>query len=113
MRTDASQPTGDGVNANPDAPNTVLCGRWLFATRAGWVTVAALTLGLVAAEFAVGLDRPELILPRSAQAAIAQAAIPGQLIIVVGLIIPMAAFAGISALIFWRRSDDRQQQIVP
>jgi hypothetical protein len=106
MRTDASQRVGDGVNANRDAPNTTLRGRWLVAARAGWVAVAALILGLVAAGFAVGLDRPELIHPRSAQAALAQAGVPGQVTVVVALIIPMAVFAGTGLLIFSRRSDD-------
>jgi hypothetical protein len=94
------------VNRNWDAPNSVLRGRWLLAARAGWIAVAALTLGLVTAGFAVGLDRPELIHPQSAQAALAQAGVPGQVTVVVALIIPMAAFAGTGLLIFWRRSDD-------
>jgi hypothetical protein len=106
MRTDASQPAGGVVNANQDAPNTTLRGRWLLAARAGWVAVAALILGLVTAGFAVGLDRPELIHPKSAQAALAQAGVPGQVTVVVALIIPMAAFAATGLLIFWRRSDD-------
>ena len=46
MHTDARQPVGDGVNANQDAPDTTLRGRWLLAARAGWVGVATLTLGL-------------------------------------------------------------------
>jgi hypothetical protein len=94
------------VNANRDAPNSVLRGRWLLAARAAWIAVATLTLGLVTAGFAVGLDRPELIHPPSAQAALAQAGVPGQVTVVVALIIPMAAFAGTGLLIFWRRSDD-------
>jgi hypothetical protein len=106
MRTDASQRMSDGVNANQDAPSTTLRGRWLLAARVGWGAVAALILGLVAAGFAVGLDRPELIHPPSAQAALAQAGVPGQVTVVVALIIPMAAFAGTGLLIFWRRSDD-------
>jgi hypothetical protein len=106
MRTDASQRMSDGVNANQDAPSTTLRGRWLLAARVGWGAVAALILGLVAAGFAVGLDRPELIHPPSTQAALAQAGVPGQVTVVVALIIPMAAFAGTGLLIFWRRSDD-------
>jgi len=94
------------VNANRDAPNSALRGRWLLAARAAWIAVATLTLGLVTAGFAVGLDRPGLIHPPSAQAALAQAGVPGQVTVVVGLIIPMAAFAGTGLLIFWRRSDD-------
>jgi hypothetical protein len=94
------------VNANRDAPNSALRGRWLLAARAAWIAVATLTLGLVTAGFAVGLDRPELIHPQSAQAALAQAGVPGQVTVVVALIIPMAAFAGTGLLIFWRRSDD-------
>jgi hypothetical protein len=46
MRTDASPPLGEGLNANQDAPNTTLRGRWLLAARAGWGAVATLTLGL-------------------------------------------------------------------
>jgi cation transport ATPase len=106
MRTDPSQPVGDGVNANQDAPNTTLRGRWLLAARAGWVVVAALTLGVATAGFAVGLRRPELIHPQSARAALAQAGVPGQVTVVVALIIPMAAFAATGLLIFWRRSND-------
>jgi hypothetical protein len=106
MRTDASQPVGNGVNANQDAPKTTLRGRWLLAARAGWVAVAVAILGLVTAGFAVGLNRPELIHPQSAQAALAQAGVPGQVTVVVALIIPMAAFAATGLLIFWRRSDD-------
>jgi hypothetical protein len=97
---------GDGVNAKQDAPNTTLRGHWLLAARVGWVAVAALILGLVTAGFAVGLDRPELIHPESAQAALAEAGVPGQVTVVVGLIIPMAVFAGTGLLIFSRRSDD-------
>jgi hypothetical protein len=106
MHTDASQPVGDAVNANEDAPSTTLRGRWLLAARAGWVAVAGLILGLVSGGFAVGLDRPELIHPQSAQVALAQAGVPGQVTVVVALIVPMAAFAATGLLIFWRRSDD-------
>jgi hypothetical protein len=94
------------VNANQDAPNTILRGRWLLAARAGWLAVTAFILGLVTAGFAVGLDQPELIHPKSAQAALAQAGVPGQVTVVVGLMIPMAACAATGLLIFWRRSDD-------
>jgi hypothetical protein len=106
MPIDATQPVGGGVNANQDAADTTLRGRWLLAARAGWVAVAALSLGVVTAGFAVGLRRPELIHPQSAQAALAQAGVPGQVTVVVALIIPMAAFAATGLLIFWRRSDD-------
>jgi hypothetical protein len=106
MRTDASQPVGDSVNANQDAPNTTLRGRWLLAARAGWVAVAGLSLGVVTAGIVVGLRRPELIQPQSAQAALAQAGVPGQVTVVVALIVPMAAFVATGLLIFWRRSDD-------
>jgi hypothetical protein len=106
MHTEASQPVGDGVKANQDAPSTTLRGRWLLAARAGWLAVAGLILGLVSAGFAVGLDRPELIHPQSAQVALAQAGVPGQVTVVVALIVPMAAFAATGVLIFWRRSDD-------
>jgi hypothetical protein len=106
MRPEASQPVGDGVNANQDTPNTTLRGRWLLAARAGWVAAAGLILGLVTAGFAVGLNRPELIHPPSAQAALAQAGVPGQVTVVVGLMLPMVAFVATGLLIFWRRSDD-------
>jgi hypothetical protein len=107
MRTDAMQRKDDGVNANQDdAPSTQLGGRWLLAARTGWVAVAALILGLVTAGFAVGLDRPELIHPQSAQDALAQAGVPGQVTVVAGLIVPMAVFAATGLVIFWRRSDD-------
>jgi hypothetical protein len=97
---------GAGVNANQDAPNTTLRGRWLLAARAGWVAVATLSLGVVTAGIVVGLRRPELIHPQSAQAALAQAGVPGQVTVLVALIVPMAAFAATGLLIFWRRSDD-------
>jgi hypothetical protein len=97
---------GDGVNADQDAPNTILRGRWLLAARAGWVAVATLILGLVTAGFAVGLDQPELIHPQSAQDALAQAGVPGQVTVVAGLMVPMAVFAATGLLIFWRRSED-------
>jgi hypothetical protein len=60
----------------------------------------------------VGLDRPELIHPQSAQAALAQAGVPGQVTVVVGLIVPMAVFAATGLLIFWRRSDDWAAMLV-
>ena len=94
------------MNANQDAPSTQLRGRWLLAARTGWIAVAALILGVVTAGFAVGLDRPELIHPQSAQEALAQAGVPGQVTVVAGLIAPMAVFAATGLLIFWRRSDD-------
>jgi signal transduction histidine kinase len=94
------------MNATQDAPNTILRGRWLLAARASWLAVAAFILGLVTGGFAVGLDQPELIHPKSAQAALAQAGVPGQVTVVVGLMIPMAACAATGLLIFWRRSDD-------
>jgi hypothetical protein len=94
------------VHANQDAPNMQLGGHWLLAARTGWIAVAALILGLVTAGFAVGLDRPELIHPQSAQDALAQAGVPGQVTVVVGLIVPMAVFAATGLVIFWRRSDD-------
>jgi hypothetical protein len=97
---------GDGVNPIQDPPTPTLRGRWLLAARTGWVAVATLILGLVTTGFAVGLDRPEQIHPQSAQAAVAQAGVPGQVTIVVALIIPMVAFTGTGMLIFWRRSND-------
>jgi hypothetical protein len=113
MRTDAEQHRGDGVNANQDdAPSTQLGGCWLLAARVGWVAVAALILGLVTAGFAVGLDRPELIHPQSAQDALAQAGVPGQVTVVAGLIVPMAVFAATGLVIFWRRSDDWAAMLV-
>jgi len=112
MAADASQPVGDGVSANQDAPSTPLRGRWLLVARAGWVAVAALILGLVTAGFGVGLDRPELIHPQSAQDALAQAGVPGQVTVVAGLIVPMAVFAATGLLIFWRRSDDWAAMLV-
>jgi hypothetical protein len=112
MRTNAIKRWGHGVNANQDALSTQLRGRWLLAARAGWVAVAALILGLVTAGFAVGLDRPELIHPPSAQDALAQAGVPGQVTVVAGLIVPMAVFAATGLLIFWRRSDDWAAMLV-
>jgi hypothetical protein len=94
------------VNTNQDAPSTQLRGRWLLAARTGWIAVAALILGLVTAGFAVGLDRPELIHPQSAQDALAQAGVPGQVTVVAGLMVPMAVFASTGLLIFWRRPED-------
>jgi hypothetical protein len=105
MRTDASHPVSDAVNADQDAPNTTLRGRWLLAARAGWVAVAALILGLVAVGFAVGLDRPDLIPQASTRARFAEFGLPDRVTNVVFLI-AMAAFAGTALLIFWHRSDD-------
>jgi hypothetical protein len=106
MRTDPSRRMGDGVNPIQDPPTPTLRGRWLLADPDGLVAVTTLILGLVTAGSAVGLDRPELIHPQSAQAALAQAGVPGQVTIVVALIIPMVGFAGTGMLIFWRRSND-------
>jgi hypothetical protein len=106
MRTDASQPVGDLVNANQDTPNTTLRGRWLLAARAGWVAVATLTLGLVIVGLVVALDRPDLIRQPSARAALAHAGLSNQVTIVVAFLIPLAAAAATGLLIFWRRSDD-------
>jgi hypothetical protein len=105
MPTDASHPVGDGVNANKAASNTTLRGRWLLAARAGWVAVAALTLGLVTVGVVVAFDRPDLIPQPSARAIFAEAGVPDQVTIVVFLM-TVAAFAATSLLIFWRRSDD-------
>jgi hypothetical protein len=112
MSTDVSCSVGVGVNANQNTASTRLRGRWLLAARTGWVAVTALVLGLVTAGFAVGLDRPELIHPRSAQTALAQAGVPGQVTVVAGLIVPMAVFAATGLLIFWRRSDDWAAMLV-
>jgi hypothetical protein len=100
------------MNTHQDAPSTPLRGRWLLAARVGWVAVAALILGLVTAGFAVGLDRPELIHPQSAQDALAQAGVPGQVTVVAGLMVPMAVFAATGLVIFWRRSDDWAAMLV-
>jgi hypothetical protein len=94
------------VNANQDAPNTPLRGRWLLAARAGWIGVATLTLGLVTAGLVVAFNRPDLIRPPSVRAALQQAGVPDQVTIVVAFIVPLAATAAIGLLIFWRRSDD-------
>jgi hypothetical protein len=112
MSTNVSCSVGVGVNANQNTASTRLRGRWLLAARTGWVAVTALVLGLVTAGFAVGLDRPELIHPRSAQTALAQAGVPGQVTVVAGLIVPMAVFAATGLLIFWRRSDDWAAMLV-
>jgi hypothetical protein len=105
MPTDWSQRVGNGVNASQDAPNTTLRGRWLLAARAGWVAVATLALGLVAAGYAVGLDRPDLIPGMSTRAVFAKAGVADQ-VTNVAFLIDMAAFAVTGLLIFWRRSDD-------
>jgi hypothetical protein len=94
------------VNANQDAPNTPLRGRWLLAARAGWIGVATLTLGLATAGLVVAFNRPDLIRPPSARAALQQAGVPDQATIVVAFIIPLSVAAAIGLLIFWRRSDD-------
>jgi hypothetical protein len=99
-------PCGDGVNANQDAPNTPLRGRWLLAARAGWVGVATLTLGLATAGLVVAFNRPDLIRQPSVRAALQQAGVPNQATIVVAFIIPLGVAAAIGLLIFWRRSDD-------
>jgi hypothetical protein len=112
MHTDAMQRRVDGVSGDQDAPSTHLRRRWLLAARTGWVAVAALILGLVTAGFAVGLDQPELIHPQSAQDALAQAGVPGQVTVVAGLIVPMAVFAATGRVIFWRRSDDWAAMLV-
>ena len=106
MRTDASPPLGEGLNANQDAPNTTLRGRWLLVARAGWGAVATLTLGLVVAGIVVALDRPDLIRQPSARAIFADAGVPDQ-VTNVAFIVLIAAFAATGLLIFWRRSDDR------
>jgi hypothetical protein len=67
--------------------------------------VATLALGLVAAGYAVGLDRPDLIPGMSTRAVFAKAGVADQVTNVVFLI-DMAAFAVTGLLIFWRRSDD-------
>jgi hypothetical protein len=105
MHTDASHPVSDGVNANQDAPNTTLRGRWLLAARAGWGAVATLTLGLVTAGVVVAFDRPDLIPEMSTRARFADAGLPDQVTNVAFLIV-VAAFAATGLLIFWRRSDD-------
>jgi hypothetical protein len=106
MRSGASHPVGDGVNANQDAPNTPLRGRWLLAARAGWIGVATLTLGLATAGLVVAFNRPDLIRQPSVRAALQQAGVPNQATIVVAFIIPLGVAAAIGLLIFWRRSDD-------
>jgi hypothetical protein len=103
---DASQPVDDDMSTNQDARNTTLRGRWLLAARACWVVVATLTLGLVTAGVVVALDRPDLIREPSVRAALTQAGLQDQVIILVAFIIPIAAAAATGLLIFWRRSDD-------
>jgi hypothetical protein len=105
MHTDASQPVGDEVKANQNAPNTTLRGRWLLAARAGWGAVATLTLGLVTAGVVVAFDRPDLIRESSARARFADAGLSDQVTNVAFLIV-LAASAATGLLIFWRRSDD-------
>ena len=94
------------MSTNQDARNTTLRGRWLLAARACWVVVATLTLGLVTAGVVVAMDRPDLIREPSVRAALTQAGLPDQVIILVAFIIPIAAAAATGLLIFWRRSDD-------
>jgi hypothetical protein len=106
MRIGGSQPVDGGVSANQDVPRATLRGRWLLAARAGWIAVATLTLGLVAAGVVVALDRPDLIRQPSVRAALMQAGLPDQVIMVVAFLIPIAASAATGLLIFSRRSDD-------
>jgi hypothetical protein len=105
MRTDGSQRVGNGVNASQDAPNTTLRGRWLLAARAGWVEVAALTLGLMTVGVVVALDRPDLVPQPSGRAIFGDAGVPDQ-VTIVAYLIAMAAFAITGLLIFWHRSND-------
>jgi hypothetical protein len=100
------QPIGNGLNANQHVPKATLRGRWLLVARAGWIAVATLVLGLVTAGVVVALDRPDLIREPSVRAALTQAGLPDQVIILVAFIIPIAATAATGLLIFSRRSDD-------
>jgi hypothetical protein len=106
MRIDRNQPADDGVSAIQDVPKATLRGRWLLAAHAGWIAVATLTLGLVIAGVVVALDRPDLIRQPSVRAALTQAGLPDQVVMVVAFLIPIAASAATGLLIFSRRPDD-------
>ena len=112
MTADASQPVADGMSANRDAPSTPLQGRWLVAARAGWITVATLTLGLATAGVVVALNRPDLIRTPSVRATLAQAGLSNQATLVVALVLPLAAVVATGLLIFWRRSNDGAAMLV-
>jgi hypothetical protein len=69
----------------------------------GLGAVATLTLGLLAAGYAIGLDRPDLIPGMSTRAVFAKAGV-GDQVTNVAFLIAAAAFAVTGLLIFWRRS---------
>jgi hypothetical protein len=94
------------MNANQDTPTTTLRGWGLLAARTGWVALATLTLGLVAAGLVVAFDRPDLVRQPSVRAALMNAGLPDQVTIVVAFLIPIVAATVTGLLIFWRRSDD-------
>ena len=83
-----------------------LHGRRLLIARVACLAVIALTLGLAIPGFVVAFHRPELLHQPEMQELVDRLGISMQVVMTVGLLVPMAAVSAIAVFLFWRRSDD-------
>jgi hypothetical protein len=85
---------------------TRLHDRRLLAGRGAWLAVVVLTLGLAIPGFVVAFDRPELLHQPEVLGLAQRLGLPDQVVMAIGLLVPMAAVSAIAIFLFWRRSDD-------
>jgi hypothetical protein len=83
-----------------------LYGRRLLIARMACLAVIVLTLGLAIPGFVVAFHRPELLHQPEMQELVDRLGISMQVVMTVGLLVPMASVSAIAVFLFWRRSDD-------
>jgi hypothetical protein len=103
--TGRSDPATGSTSPGREAART-LRGRWLLAVRLACLGVLALTLGLAVPGFVVAFDRPALLDQPEMQALVDRLGTSMQVVMAVGLLVPMTAVSAVAVFLFWRRSDD-------
>src|SRR5688572_6457039 len=127
--TELSQPSEETIPApmNPEnSSSTILRGQWLIVVRAAWLVVGALTVGLFVAGVPAEYTQLQLGCPTPSCAS-SGGAVPVELSLLVNLGLSPEFFAAygialelvfalvfvvVAALIFWRKSSDRQALFV-
>ncbi len=123
LRLAATAPVAD--TESNIANDTRLSGRWLLAARVAWLLVATVSLGLFVVGIPAQFTRLAMVCPTASctSGQLSQAAVqalrelglsPGFFAgyAITLILIHAAVYAGIAALIFWRRSDDRMALFV-
>jgi signal transduction histidine kinase len=113
-------------SSRSSAWNTILGNRWLFFARAGWLIVAALTVGLFAVSIPIEFEQLELGCPTPACPStggitpvelrlLENLGLSPEFFAAYGIALELVfglVFVVVAGLIFWRKSSDREALFV-